>query len=47
MNLYIIRHGETEENKQMILQGHLPGTLTEKGKEQIKKHIRKIINNRD
>ena len=32
--LYLLRHGETEENVQHILQGHMPGTLTEKGKEQ-------------
>lgn len=32
--LYLLRHGETEENIQHILQGHMPGTLTEKGKEQ-------------
>lgn len=36
MRLYIVRHGETEENKQRILQGHLPGTLTEEGKEQVR-----------
>lgn len=35
--LYIVRHGETEENLQRILQGHMPGTLTEKGKEQVRK----------
>ncbi|MBR6287548.1 MAG: histidine phosphatase family protein [Bacteroidaceae bacterium] len=34
--LYIVRHGETEENKQHILQGHLPGHLTENGIEQIR-----------
>lgn len=28
MKLLIVRHGETEENKRHILQGHLPGTLT-------------------
>ena len=36
MVLYIVRHGQTEENKQKILQGHLPGTLTEQGKEQVR-----------
>ena len=34
MNLYLLRHGETEENVQHILQGHMPGTLTETGKAQ-------------
>lgn len=37
MTIYLIRHGETEENLQRILQGHMPGTLTEKGKEQVRK----------
>lgn len=36
MTIYIVRHGETEENRQRILQGHLPGTLTENGMEQIR-----------
>ena len=36
MTIYIVRHGETEENLQAILQGHMPGTLTEKGKAQVR-----------
>ena len=36
MTIYIGRHGETEENLQAILQGHMPGTLTEKGKAQVR-----------
>lgn len=35
--MIITRHGETEENKQGIIQGHLPGILSELGKEQAKK----------
>ncbi len=31
MKLIIVRHGETEENKKKIIQGHSPGVLTEKG----------------
>ena len=31
--LFLIRHGETEENRLRILQGHLPGTLTPEGVE--------------
>lgn len=31
MVIYIVRHGQTEENKQKIFQGHLPGALTEQG----------------
>ena len=34
LRLCLVRHGETEENVARILQGHLPGTLTEKGREQ-------------
>jgi broad specificity phosphatase PhoE len=37
MRLTITRHGETKENKNGILQGHLPGTLSESGREQAKK----------
>lgn len=36
MIIYIVRHGQTQENKQRILQGHMPGTLTEEGKEQVR-----------
>lgn len=32
--LILVRHGETEENVKHILQGHLPGTLSELGKYQ-------------
>lgn len=32
--LYLMRHGETEENLRHVLQGHLPGHLTERGREQ-------------
>ncbi len=37
MKLIIVRHGETEENKQGIIQGHLPGTLSEEGIVQARK----------
>lgn len=33
--LFIVRHGETEENRQRILQGHLPGVLTPDGRRQM------------
>ncbi len=33
--LYLVRHGETEENVNHILQGHLPGHLSAKGIEQL------------
>ena len=34
MKLCIVRHGETIENQTHLLQGHLPGILTEKGRSQ-------------
>jgi len=37
MKLIITRHGETIENKKGIIQGHLHGTLSELGKEQVRK----------
>ena len=37
MKIYIVRHGQTEENLQRILQGHMPGTLTVQGKEQVQR----------
>lgn len=37
MKLIITRHGETEENRAGIIQGHLPGHLSETGIEQAKK----------
>lgn len=40
--LYLYRHGETEENKQHILQGLMPGTLSRDGIEQIRQSIEQI-----
>lgn len=37
MRLIITRHGETEENKVGIMQGHLPGTLSAEGINQARK----------
>lgn len=37
MRIILTRHGETIANKQGIIQGHLPGKLSEKGKEQAKR----------
>ena len=34
LRLCLVRHGETEENLQRLLQGHMPGTLTANGKQQ-------------
>lgn len=32
LTVYLVRHGQTQENLARIFQGNLPGTLTEKGK---------------
>ncbi|MDY3267388.1 MAG: histidine phosphatase family protein [Phocaeicola sp.] len=34
ITVYLVRHGQTEENLMHIFQGHLPGKLTEEGREQ-------------
>lgn len=36
LELYLVRHGQTEENAQNILQGHIPGHLSEEGIKQVK-----------
>ncbi len=42
MKLILVRHGETEENVDNIVQGQLPGTLTSNGKSQIKKLAKRL-----
>ena len=42
MKLIITRHGETEENKAGILQGHLPGKLSALGITQAKKVAKRL-----
>ena len=37
MKLILLRHGETKEEKQGIILGRLPGTLSKEGKEQAEK----------
>lgn len=37
LQLYLIRHGQTEENLKNILQGHMPGHLTSEGINQAKR----------
>jgi broad specificity phosphatase PhoE len=37
MKIILTRHGRTVENDAGILQGHLPGTLNDTGKEQARK----------
>ena len=45
MKLILVRHGETKENIQSIMQGHLPGHLTKKGVMQAKKLARRFSKN--
>lgn len=42
MNLTLVRHGETEENVLDIIQGQLPGHLTERGKQQAREAAEKL-----
>ena len=44
MKLIITRHGETEENKQGIMMGHLPGELSILGREQAQKVALRLKN---
>lgn len=37
MKLIVVRHGETEDNRAGILEGHLPGSLSEIGRRQVEK----------
>lgn len=42
MKLILARHGRTIENEQKIIQGHMPGNLTEEGIEQAKKLAKRL-----
>lgn len=42
MKLYVIRHGETKENKTGIMQGNMDTELDEKGKEEARDLIEKV-----
>lgn len=44
MKIIVTRHGETEENKAGIIQGHLPGVLSKLGKEQAEKLAERLRN---
>lgn len=44
ITLFLIRHGETEENRLRILQGHLPGTLTPEGIRQAHERAEDLAN---
>lgn len=41
--LYIVRHGETEENHRHVLQGQLPGTLTDEGRRQVAEAAKRLV----
>lgn len=44
ITLFLIRHGETEENRLRILQGHLPGKLTPEGVEAARATAEQLAN---
>lgn len=46
MKLILVRHGETEENANRIIQGHGHGTLTPRGKRQIKQVAKELADER-
>ena len=39
----MVRHGETQENRDQIIQGHQPGQLTERGRRQVRDLSLKLI----
>ncbi len=43
MKLFLVRHGETHENRDRISQGHSDGTLTRKGKVQSSKLAKRLL----
>ncbi|RME31290.1 histidine phosphatase family protein [Candidatus Woesearchaeota archaeon] len=44
MRLTIVRHGETEENLKGIIQGHTHGTLSKRGREQVRRLAARLKN---
>ncbi len=46
MKIILVRHGETEENVAGIIQGHLPGRLTERGRQQVERLGRRLAGER-
>ena len=44
MDLYVLRHGETEENKTGIMQGNMETKLNEKGRNQALSAREKVKN---
>ncbi len=46
MRIILVRHGETEENAAGIIQGHLPGRLSARGREQVERLGRRLAGER-
>lgn len=44
MDIYLLRHGETDWNKKRLLQGHTDTLLNEKGRRQVEDTVRKLAN---
>lgn len=44
MRIIVTRHGETEENRDRVLMGHLPGVLSDLGKEQALRLAKRLKN---
>lgn len=42
MDIYLLRHGETDWNKKRLLQGHTDTLLNEKGRRQVEDTVRKL-----
>lgn len=42
MDIYLLRHGETDWNKKRLLQGHTDTLLNEKGRMQVEEAVRKL-----
>lgn len=42
MDIYLLRHGETDWNKKRLLQGHTDTLLNEKGRQQVEETARKL-----
>jgi 2,3-bisphosphoglycerate-dependent phosphoglycerate mutase len=43
MQIFVVRHAETSENRDGIIQGHQPGHLTERGQQQAGEIGRKLL----
>lgn len=44
MDIYLLRHGETDWNKRRLLQGHTDTLLNEKGRQQVEETAHKLAN---